>query len=234
MCPPTIAAAAAAPAPSTSSLWRSSSRLMVSTISSSVTDTSSSTVSRTIGNVSAPGRFTAMPSAIVSTRVTGAISPAPDAVDHRAAAGRLDADDPDLRPQCAQRDRDARQKPAAAARHDHDVEVGELLVQLEPDGALAGDHELVVERRTRTSRPSRRRARGPRWPTRRTSRRAARSPRRSRVAPILAIEASTGMKMVAGTPSSWAASATPCAWLPALAATTPRGRCSALRAEMRW
>ena len=103
-------------------------------------------MSRTIGNVSAPGRFTAMPSAIVSTRVAGAISPAPDAVDHRAAAGRLDADDPDLGPQGAQRDRDARQQPAAAARHDHDVEVGDLLVELEADRALAGDHELVVER----------------------------------------------------------------------------------------
>src|SRR4051794_36679850 len=30
------------------------------------------------------------------------------------------------------------------------------------------------------------------------------------------------MKTVAVRPSSWAASATPCAWLPALAATTPR------------
>ena len=52
---------------------------MVSTISSSPTVTSSSTVSRTIGNVSSPGRFTAMPSAIVSTRVTGSITPQPHA-----------------------------------------------------------------------------------------------------------------------------------------------------------
>ena len=35
------------------------------------------------------------------------------------------------------------------------------------------------------------------------------------------------MNTVAAMPSACAARATPCAWLPALAATTPRARCSA-------
>jgi hypothetical protein len=38
-----------------------------------------------------------------------------------------------------------------------------------------------------------------------------------------------GMKIVAGMPSFCAASATPCAWLPAEAATTPRARSAAVR-----
>lgn len=37
----------------------------------------------------------------------------------------------------------------------------------------------------------------------------------------------TGMTMVAGTPSVWAASATPCAWFPADAAMTPDASVSA-------
>ena len=40
--------------------------------------------------------------------------------------------------------------------------------------------------------------------------------------------APTGMNTVDAIPSIDAASATPCAWLPALAATTPRARSSAL------
>ncbi len=45
-----------------------------------------------------------------------------------------------------------------------------------------------------------------------------------RVAPSLGNAACFGMNTVAAMPSIWAASATPCAWLPALAATTPRLR----------
>ena len=48
-----------------------------------------------------------------------------------------------------------------------------------------------------------------------------------RVAATLGSAARSGMNTVAETPSSCAASATPCAWLPALAATTPRARCAA-------
>ncbi len=43
----------------------------------------------------------------------------------------------------------------------------------------------------------------------------------------------SGMKIVAGMPSAWAARATPCAWFPAEAATTPRERSSALSRERR-
>ena len=48
-----------------------------------------------------------------------------------------------------------------------------------------------------------------------------------RVASTLGSAARSGMNTVARTPSVCAASATPCAWLPALAATTPRARCPA-------
>ena len=41
------------------------------------------------------------------------------------------------------------------------------------------------------------------------------------------------MNTVALMPSSWAASATPWAWLPAEAATTPRARSSGLSREIR-
>src|SRR6185369_10023675 len=91
------------------------------TISSSPTVTSSSTVSRMIGNVTSPGRFTAMPSAIVSTRSTGSMRPA-RTLDTIGA------------------------EPAAAARHHRHVEVGHLRVELQAERALAGDHQVVVER----------------------------------------------------------------------------------------
>ncbi len=56
------------------------------------------------------------------------------------------------------------------------------------------------------------------WPCSRTS-----APY-SRVAATFGSGAPTGMKTVERTPSRDAASATPCAWLPALAATTPAAR----------
>ncbi len=45
--------------------------------------------------------------------------------------------------------------------------------------------------------------------------------------------APTGMNTVERTPRREEARATPCAWLPALAATTPAARCSGRRPEMR-
>ncbi len=54
-----------------------------------------------------------------------------------------------------------------------------------------------------------------------------------RVAATLGSAASTGMYTTARMPSSPAANATPWAWLPALAATTPRAFSSALRRAMR-
>ncbi len=54
-----------------------------------------------------------------------------------------------------------------------------------------------------------------------------------RVAFSLGIGAPSGMYTVDRMPSSCAASATPWAWLPAEAATTPRARSSALSREIR-
>ena len=53
------------------------------------------------------------------------------------------------------------------------------------------------------------------------------------MAATLGSGAVSGMKIVAFAPSSRAASATPCAWLPALAATTPRARSSSVSREIR-
>ena len=53
------------------------------------------------------------------------------------------------------------------------------------------------------------------------------------VAATLGSGAASGMKTVLAMPSSDAASATPCAWLPALAATTPRARSAGLKRAMR-
>ena len=53
------------------------------------------------------------------------------------------------------------------------------------------------------------------------------------VACTLGSAAPSGMKMRAGMPSIWAARATPWAWLPADAATTPAARSDSERREMR-
>ena len=65
------------------------------------------------------------------------------------------------------------------------------------------------------------------WPCSRTS-----APY-SRVAATLGRGAPTGMKTVERTPSSEEARATPCAWFPALAATTPAARSTGLRPAIR-
>ena len=54
-----------------------------------------------------------------------------------------------------------------------------------------------------------------------------------RVASIFGSGAPSGITTVAFTPSCAAAKATPCAWLPALAATTPWARSASLSREMR-
>ena len=55
----------------------------------------------------------------------------------------------------------------------------------------------------------------------------------ARVARSFGIGAPSGMNTVDLMPSSWAASATPWAWLPAEAATTPRARSSGVSREIR-
>ena len=81
-----------------------------------------------------------------STRSSVTTEPAPDAVAHARRAGRLDADDPDRRLDVLDRHRDAGDQPAAADRHDDDVDLGPVADDLEAERALAGDELQVVER----------------------------------------------------------------------------------------
>jgi hypothetical protein len=74
--PVIIAATATAPAGSTTSFARSSSTSRARAMSSSDTVTTSSIVSRMIAKLSSPGRYTAMPSAMVGTTGTWRGSPA--------------------------------------------------------------------------------------------------------------------------------------------------------------
>ncbi len=68
------------------------------------------------------------------------------AARQRRAALRLDADDTHRRPQLGKCECDAGRQTAAADRHDERLDLSELLVQLERDGALAGDDRGIVER----------------------------------------------------------------------------------------
>ena len=66
---------------------------------------------------------------------------------HRRALRGLDADDLDLPPEAARRDRDARHQTAATdGDHDH-LDLGVVVEQLERERALARDHGRVVVRR---------------------------------------------------------------------------------------
>ena len=121
-----------------------------------------------------------------------------DARDQAAAADA--GDDRRARPGTA-RGSPARRCPGRRSRRGGRTG-GSSTAPVRSANALRRDERLVDGRR-RPAAPSRR-SRG--W------RRPSAAPRRS------------GMNTVARTPSSCAASATPCAWLPALAATTPRAR----------
>ena len=113
-----------------------------SSISSSVTRTRSR--SRQSSSGSAPANGALRPSAIdvgsTGTRLRRPRSPRASA----RAALRLDGD------RCARgrrsRGGDPGDQPAAADGDDHGVGVGRVLLDLEPDGARAGDHDRVVER----------------------------------------------------------------------------------------
>ena len=67
---------------------------------------------------------------------------------HRPGVGRgaggLDPDDADVG-SVGERGRDAGQQPAAAGRHDHGADVGDLVEDLQPDRPLAGDDVRVIE-----------------------------------------------------------------------------------------
>ena len=127
----------------------------------------------------------------------------------------LDADDAGVRPERPDRRRDAARQPAAADRDEDGGEIGQVLDDLETDGALAGDDPVVVVRRDDRqaalgARSPRRPAGARRWRSRPTTISAPSAATRSR----LIAGASDGMTTTAGAPSSRAARATPWAWLP--------------------
>ena len=65
---------------------------------------------------------------------------------HTLRALRLDADDPRAGPQRLHRERDAGNEPAAADRHDDQVDLGHVLDDLQAEARVAGDDVVVVER----------------------------------------------------------------------------------------
>ena len=68
-----------------------------------------------------------------------------DGVEHGREAAGLHADDLDAGLERAHRGGDAADEPAAAHRDDQRVELRLRAQHLQPDGALAGDHQRVVE-----------------------------------------------------------------------------------------
>ena len=138
------AASPAAPAPSTTVFSISSSITIACSMSPSSTSTRSSTRRRMISRVICPGWPTAMPSAIVllPCGMRGAL----DGIDHRREARRLHADRsrcPGLSARAAVAMPLIRPPPpTATTRH---VQVRLRAQHLEPDRALAGDHQRVVE-----------------------------------------------------------------------------------------
>ena len=132
---------------------------------------------------------------------------------------------PGLRPSWPLR---SRRSAAAAHRHQHRFEVGNLRGQLEPDGALARDDARVVEAGARRRGRARPRSRGRAHTPRRSSPRGAPPPRRCRRAAVTLVSgAHSGMTMTAQMPSraAWKATARP--WFPALARRRRRARRSA-------
>ena len=138
------AARLAAPAPSTTTFSMSRYRPTARSMSSSVTTTMSSTSSRAIATVSAPGSTTAMPSAMVIPPVGVAVPPRAWAMP--AYGVDLHPDDAHVGPPRPHRDRAAGDEPAATDRHHERVDLGCLFEDLERDRPLAGDHVWVVER----------------------------------------------------------------------------------------
>ena len=202
---------------------------------SSLTVTMSSTYSEIARNGTSPGQPTAIPSAIVlialqrdrvpcGERRSGRPRRPPPGPPPPARVGLSGLD----------RGRDARDEAASAGRHEDGLGVRGLLEDLEAARALAG-------RRCRRGR--RGGSAPPRSPRRRPWR--ARAPSSTvfpskttsapypRVAFSFGIGAPTGMKTVDLIPSSPAARATPWAWLPALAATTPAARSSSESRDIR-
>ena len=152
----------------------------------------------------------------------------------RRGAGRLHADDPYVGAERLDRDRDPAQQPAAAGRAR--ARSARRAPARAPRDRACPAPPRCRRGRTGGSAPPRspRRTGGPptsdsssTLPSKTTSAPYA------RVARSLGIGAPSGMNTVDLMPSSCAASATPWAWLPAEAATTPRARSSGVSREIR-
>ena len=207
---------------------------MARAMSSSVTVTTSSTRLLMWAKQRSPGRPTAMPSAIVANDSSRTGAPACSEGGTAAAPGRLHADHPDVRVGALATAAMPGDQPAAADAGDDRAHVRALLQDLQPDRALTGDHVRVVERvdedRTGTVGELVRRDQAlvDRVPGELDLRavRLGRGDLRQR----RAHRHEHGGLVRRACP---AASATPWAWLPALAATTPRARSAAVSREMR-
>ncbi len=222
------AATAAAPAGSTSIFARSSRNSSARDSASSSTVRMSSTSALTWSNVRSPGRPTAIPSAIV--RIDGERDRR--AGGQRGRPGRRAARPAhrrSARPAAApagprRRRRAARRRPCTPARWRTSGTCSRISSPTVPWPATMSGWSNGW---TNSAPVALGEGRSPRRCSRRSSRRPARRWRRSRGSrPAWAAPPRSGMNTVAAMPSIDAASATPCAWLPALAATTPRARCA--------
>ena len=146
---------------------------------------------------------------------------------HLRQVRRLDADHAHGRLERLHHQRHSAEPAAAADGSDQHVDVRDLLEDLQRGGALPGDDRVIVEGVDEDVAPSLPAGAAPRRTRRRSwcRRGRSRAPNR-RVACTLLKDAVSGMTIVAWMPRRWALMATPCAWLPALAATTPRLRSS--------
>ena len=203
--------------------------LIAAQISSVETSTTSSTQVRAIRNGSAPICFTATPSAKIPTCSRITRSPRRERrVERRSVLG-LDPDDAGLRPQRLDVGGDTGDQAAPADLDEDRVEGLALLADdLHPHRALPGNDVLVVERRDEDHpafgcKPFR--------PLLRPVVRLARE-HHLRPEPLDRIHLDARRRLRhddegAHPEPARAASATPCAWLPAEDAMTPRARSSA-------
>ena len=144
----------------------------------------------------------------------------------------LDADDGDIGHELLDQDGDPRSQTAAAHGHEDAVELGVLLNHLQPDGALTGDHPRVVERGDEGQPLGGGQALGlGLGGVEVLSDQADLSPS-ERTASTLMRGVTVGMTIVARIPRIAALRATPWAWLPAEAVTTPRARWVSVRERM--
>ena len=226
--PESSAATPTAPAPSTKSLARSISSTMASATASSSTTTMSSSHSSISGRVISPGRFTAMPSARVTTGPC-----ARRLVGVRRAGRGLHADHLDRRV-VALRARWPRRWPDRRHRAGRSAGAGRRCRRsARAERGLAGDTARSSYGWQNSMPASVGPLAAPRAPPRRASRRPRRRwPRSSRQASILEIGAPAGTKISQRTPAWRAANASAWAWLPALPAVTPLRPPAAERGEL--